>query len=337
MSTIFDVAKLAGVSKSTVSRVINGQDKVKPETRQAVEEAMNKLNYTPSYFAQGIKTGKTKTIAVFVPDITSQYYSHVFRGAEQVALQNGYLAIMLDTAIQSGKEIDYMKEMLKRKIDGVIYHTFQLDPKNNYYFLSMSEKLPIVFMDYGFSDIPNISYVVTEPREATIEAIGHLVKTGRKRIAYTRFPSGITVSSARYEAYKAGLAKYGLEFRPEYTCSFKERLDVTKLGIAGGISINYYLTLKEKPDAILYPNDEMAIGAIKQIRALNLRIPQDFAVVGYDNIPMCEIVSPSLTTIAQPMQQLGQQAAKIVIEKLKGNRIEDRIKLPAKFIIREST
>ncbi|MGI6777820.1 MAG: LacI family DNA-binding transcriptional regulator [Acetivibrionales bacterium] len=337
MANIWDVAKLAGVSKTTVSRVINKNGPVKEETRIAVEDAMKKLNYTPSYFAQSIRTRKTKTIAMLVPDYSNVFYNEMYNGVEEVALKHGYMVMVCNTYKSSTMEINYTKELLKRQVDGIIYNTYKKSIKNINYFFSLSETMPVVFMDHVFTQNSKVSYVVTEGFESSKKAVKYLYEKGCRRIAYIRVPPDISVVNHRYEGYKEGILEYGLKFERElvYQCSSDQiTLPLMEVGVNGA---KYFMSLQNPPDAIMASIDTMAIGAIKYLKSAGYSVPGDVKVIGYDNIDLCTIIEPALTTIAQPIHSLGSEAAKILISKINGEKnIKDQIVFQPEFIIRDS-
>lgn len=339
MATIWDVAKLAGVSKSTVSRVINNNGPVKEHTRIAIEEAMKKLNYTPSYFAQGIRTGKTKTIALLVPDFSNVFYNEMFSGIESIALKYGYMVMICNTDKSASREINYTKELIKRNIDGIIYNTYKRNRKNIDYFLNLSERLPIVFMDNIVPENEQASFVITEGYESSKEAVRYLYDKGCRRIAYIRVPPNISVVNHRYRGYKDALGELGLSLDKDlvYQCADEDEKKLSHIEV-GKSGAEYFMKLKNPPDAIMASIDTMAIGAIKYLKGAGFSVPQDIKVIGYDNINLCEIIEPSLTTIGQPIKKLGSEAAKILISKINGEEnVENQKVFYPKFIIREST
>jgi len=338
VSTILDVAKLAGVSRSTVSRVICGNGPVNFKTRIAVENAIKELNFTPSYFAQGIKTGKTRTIAMMVPDYSNVYYGEMFRGIEKIALQHGYMVMICNTDKSSTREIAYTEELLKRQVDGIIYNTYKQSSKTINYFFELAKRIPMVFMDHLPFNDSSQSYVLTEGFESSRKAVQYLVRKGKKRIGYLRMPPSISVVHHRYAGYKQGLIDAGIE--PDkalvYQCTND---DINKahlqIGYEGAEAL---MKLDNPPDAIMCIVDIMAVGAINYLKKAGYRIPEDVSVIGFDNITLSTIIEPNLTTIAQPTYQIGEEAAKILMSKINGEEIiEDRIVFEPDFIIRQST
>jgi len=338
LSTILDVAKLAGVSRSTVSRVISGNGAVNPKTRKIVEKAIEELNYTPSYFAQGIKTGKTKTIALIVPDYSNVYYGKVFRGVERIALESGYMVMICNTDKSSTRERNYTEELLKRKVDGIIYNTYKKNSTNLEYFFNLAKRMPVVFMDHlPFGD-EKVSYVLTEGYESSKNAVKYLVRTGRKRIGYIRMPPYISVVHHRYAGYKQGLVECGIEPDGDivYQCP-NDEVGKThqEIGYEGAQAL---MSKDNPPDAIMTIVDIMAVGAIQYLKQAGYKVPKDVGVVGFDNLGLSTIIEPNLTTIAQPTERIGEEAAKILIAKINGDdTVDDKIMFEPEFIIRQST
>ncbi|MBN1624139.1 MAG: LacI family DNA-binding transcriptional regulator [Clostridia bacterium] len=338
MSTILDVAKLAGVSRSTVSRVISGNGVVKSETRDKILHAIENLNYSPSYFAQGIKTGKTKMLAMLIPDYSNLYYGEMYRGIEQVALENGYMVMICNTDKSSTRERIYAEELRKREVDGIIYNTYKRNKDNIDYFTKLSKQMPVIFMDYIDDKDIDVPYVLSEGFESSKKAARYLVSKGKRRIGYIRVPPYISVVQHRYEGYKQGLIESGIEPDEElvYQCPDNEvgktHLDV---GFEGAL---FLMNKPNPPDAIMTSTDIMAVGAIKYLNGAGYKIPGDVSVVGFDDIALATIVEPSLTTISQPTRKIGEVAARILLAKINGeNDIEDQIIFEPEFIVRGST
>ncbi len=336
MVTIFDVAKESGVSKSTVSRVLNHEAGVKESTKIAVENAIRRLNYSPSYFAQGIRTGKTMTIAVMVPEYTNVFYNELFRGVEDVALKNGYLVLMCNTERHTTSEMDYTEELLNRNIDGIIYNTYTASDEMLRYMEQLSEKVPVVLMNKIFKDAVNIPYVLTDGYNSTRKAVRYLYDKGKRSFGYLRNSKNISVTEERYLGFKQGLADCGLKFEEQfiYQAKAEKEPDYIKMGCEAA---EYFAGLEKRPEAILSVIDTLAIGCIQQFKKLGIRVPQDINIVGFDNISLSALMVPSLTTISQPIRKIGQKAAEIIIARINGEKIEEQVSYEGELLIREST
>ncbi len=336
MTTILNIAKLAGVSKSTVSRVLNN-GVVSLETRKAVEKVIQETNYSPSYFAQTIRTRKSRTIAMMIPDASNLFYTEMFKAVETVALENEYMVIMCDTQNSSAIEIEYAEKLMKRMIDGLIYCTYTKSEENEKYFVSLSKRKPIVFMDYAFAENTQISYVVTEGYNSVRKVVQHLFDKGRRRIAFIGLPKNTTITLPRFEGYKKGLEDCSLKYDASivYHPDPDPEKSLIDIGFSGA---KHLLDGKKRPDAIMAAADPLAIGVLRYLRDQKVRVPQDISVTGFDNNALCLLVEPHLTTVAQPIKELGTLAAKILLERINGMKyINNRIILDGILEERDST
>lgn len=336
MSTIFDVAKAAGVSKSTVSRVLNGESGVKEETRAMVQKAIRDLKYSPSYLAQGIRTGKTKTIAMVVPEYTNVFYNEMFRGVEDVALEYGYMVFVCNTERSRNSEMEYIREILKRNVDGIIYNTYSNDEKMKSYLKELSGKLPVVFVNRIFTGNEDVAYVYTDGFSSNRKAVHYLYEKGRREIGYIRNTSDISVIEDRYEGYLQGLRDCGLPYKEEYVYRVKQSREPDYI-MLGKEAALYYESLPHRPQALIAAIDTLAIGCVQQFQRDGIRVPQDINMIGFDNIALSSLMQPPLTTISQPIRLMGQKAAEIVIAKIDGKEIEDQIVFDGNLILRETT
>ena len=337
--TIWNVAKLAGVSKSTVSRVMNNGC-ASDDSRKAVYDAIERLNYKPSCFAKNIRTQKSMTIAMMIPDASNLFYTEMYKAVEKVIFEQEYMVILCDTQNSPAYEIKYTEKLLDRKIDGLIYCTYKMNEKTERYFINLSKKLPTVFMDFAFAKFAekeDISLVVTEGFNSTRSAVKFLFNKGRRKIAYINFPNDTQITMPRFEGYVKGLADCGLPFREEfvYFPVPEQELKVLDLGYAGARKL---MGAEEVPDAIMVAADPLAIGALKYFKENKIKIPQDISIIGFDNNDVCTLVEPNLTTIAQPTQELGVRAAQLLLNKLNGLQPkEERIIFEGKLIQRGTT
>lgn len=333
MVTIFDVAKEAGVSKSTVSRVLNNDSGVKPETRELIESAIKKLNYTPSYMAQAIRTKKSHTLALVVPEYTNIFYSEMFKGVEDIAVKNGYLVLVCDTEGKVMSDKEYIDELLKRNIDGIIYNTYHVDDKMISYLNSISESTPVVYMnkmDDGYS------FVCTDGFESTRQAVHFLYEKGKRNIGYVLNTMDISIIEERYLGYLQGIKDVGLDLKEEWTYRAQSSTepDYIKLGYNAA---EYFSSINTRPDAILTATDMLGIGCIKGFKEFGIRVPEDISIVGYDNIFLGELVEPALTTIAQPIREMGRAAAEIILKNIEGIKSKNKVVFQGQLIERKTT
>lgn len=336
MATIWDVAKLAGVSKSTVSRVLNDGG-CSPETKEAVLTAVKKLNYQPSSFARNIRTQKSMTIALMVPDASNLFYTEMFKAIDEVAFAQEYMVTLCDTQNNPEYEIKYAEKLLQHRVDGLIYATYKMDAQSQNYFVNLSKELPVVFVDYAFKHYPDISIVATEGLNSSRDAVRFLYSKGKRHIGYINFPENVEVTKLRYQGYLKGLEDCGLPFSSSlvYFPAPNDSSHVRDLGSSGAD-----ILLKNNPDmdAIMAAADPLAVGAMKRLKKMNVRIPEDVCVVGFDNNEICEIIEPTLTTIAQPIRDVGIASARILFNKINNIKNEqERIFFKGELIQRNSS
>ena len=336
MVTIFDVAKEAGVSKSTVSRVINNDGRVKDKTRAAVEAAIEKLNYSPSFMAQAIRTRKTHTIALMVPEYSNIFYTEMFRGVEDVALKHGYMVLVCNTERHAMSEIEYAQELLKRNIDGIVYNTYRMDDAMAEYLHRVEKKVAVVYMNKAKPGDEDVPHVYTDGLPSTKNAVEYLYKKGHRKIGYVLNSKDISIIEDRFHGYLEGLSACGLEKNEAWIYRVRREYepDYVRLGCDAA---RYFLSLKERPDAILTAIDMIGIGCVKEFHAAGVDIPGEISVIGFDNVFLSELTDPPLTTIGQPIRAMGQAAAEILISMLEGRECERTVVFEGNLIVRGTT
>ena len=290
-------------------------------------EAIEALNYQPNVLGRYLRRMETETVLVVVPDITNPFFSKVLRGIEAVALKHGYQVLLGDTQNDARLEEQYLNVLPQRQVDGMIFLTARIRKE---LMEEMARQFPIVLAcEYlEGTDIPTVSIDnISSARKAT----EHLIRLGHCRIAHLSGPMNIILSRDRLRGYQQALAQHELEA----DAALVQEGDFT-------YESGYHLTLKllaleKPPTAIFAANDEMAIGAIKAVRHRGGRVPDDVAVVGFDDIHMASIFEPSLTTIAQPMFEIGQKAMELLLALIEGTSARRRqLVLPDRLVIRDS-
>jgi LacI family transcriptional regulator len=327
-----DVARLANVSQTTVSLVLNNDQiaSVPPETRQRIREAMEALGYVPDRVARSLRTRRTYTIAGIIPDITNPFYPAFERGIQDVADRHGYDLITYNTDGSAVKEQKVLRSIQQGRVDGAIVVLFHTTARELIALLEMNIaviRLEAAPKRAGALPLDNL-YVDNSAAART--AVGYLIARGHTRIGLIASASG--PGRVRAAGYRQALAEHQLALDDTLI-----RLgDFTAHG--GYLAARELLALVPRPSAIFAANDQMAMGALVAIREAGLRIPDDIAVVGFDNIPTAELVAPPLTTITQFQEQLGQRAAEMLLERLEGRTQEGGrcVEMPYKLIVRES-
>lgn len=331
MPTILDVAVSAGVSKTTVSRYLNGQGPISEETAERIRATISRLQYSPNHFAQGMRTSRTKTIGIVIPDYANPFYPELIKGIEDYARKHGYVTQLSSTHADPASELESLREMVRRHIDGIVFCSYGRAKRDIDYLVEIADRMPVVVMDPLVRKEP-LSYVVTAGRAATREAVSYLVSIGRKRIGYIKGPSKRFATNDRFEGYKDGLVAQGLPYD-------KDLVVEADFSLRSGYAAAEAILRSGMPvDSVMTATDLMAIGAIKAFNHHRVAIPQRIAVVGFDDISLCRIIEPSLTTIAQPIAALGTAAARIIIDAIDSENMEKRqISMKGELIVRKSS
>lgn len=314
-ASIKDVAKEAGVSIATVSRVLNDVDVVNEETKKKVVEAINKLGYRPNIVARSLKTQRTKTIGIVIPDISSQFYPEIVRGAEDVANIYDYNIMLCNTDLDPEKEMEYLRVLKEKMVDGVLYMSTSLE--SNIVDLINNLQIPMVLVETTSRE-GNIPSVTIDNEKAALDGVNYLIKKGNKKIAYIgTHEDAVNASALRYKGYKHALKENGLE------------LD-EKLAYFGGLKAQdgyegiVEILEHEKIDSVFCASDEIAMGAINALRDKGLKVPEDIDVVGFDNIYSSAIFYPKITTIAQPMYDMGSVGMRMLIKIINKQEVENK-------------
>ncbi|RAK18255.1 LacI family transcriptional regulator [Anoxybacillus vitaminiphilus] len=327
MVTISDVAKLANVSTATVSRVLSNSGNVKKETTEKVLEAIQKLNYQPNILARQLRKLETKTILVVVPDITNTFFSKVLRGIEHVAIENDYEVLLGDTGNNVERERGYLDILRQKKADGMILLTARLE---SHLLEEIAGEFPVVLAcEYlEGSTIPTVSIDnISSARKAT----EYLINLGHRRIGFISGPLNVILSRDRLKGFRQAMAQHNIPIESflvqEGDFSFE----------SGYNMMMKFLALDQPPTAVFAANDEMAIGAIKAIKSKGLHVPDDISVVGFDDIKFSSIYEPALTTISQPMFEIGKKAMELLIKLINKDQLEkNQYILEDQLVIRET-
>jgi len=326
------IAELLGISAMTVSRVINNSRNVSPETRQKVLKAIKELKYYPNMLGRALNKGKTNTIGIIIPFTThifsTQYFIELLAGIENFCAKNSY-DLIFQTKGDEEKEIDYKKPYKERKVDGLIIIAPPV--KSEQIKELIDEKIPFVVIDGRLSS-NNISFVDADNIKGAEIAVSHLIELGHKRIGFIAGWDYVSNGKDRFTGYKKALKKYNIEFNEKLV--FKGDFSENK----GYEAVKYFFNLNNPPTAIFAANDLMALGAIRALNSLNLKVPEEVSIVGFDDIPISQYFNPPLTTIRQPIRKMGEKAAEILIKKIKKElNTEEKFIFPIELIIRKTT
>ncbi|GAB3273463.1 LacI family DNA-binding transcriptional regulator [Larkinella harenae] len=332
-TTIIDIAKTLNLSKSTVSRALTGHPNVKAKTREMVLELAAQLDYQRNQLAISLLTNRTQIIGIMVPEFLSYFFPKVIIGAQEVLAQAGYHVIICHSNESYATEVTNTKLLLASRVDGILVsHT--KETRNFEHFKIFERKgIPVVFFNRIVDEL-TVSKVAVDDYEGAYRAVEHLIKTGKRRIAHLSGPDSLLNSRYRLNGYRDALTHHQLPIDPSLIISYDLTLD------KANIYVNHLLNLPQPPDALFAINDPTAIEAIKVIKSRGLRIPEDIAVVGFSDDPISALIEPGLTTVAQPVDEIGRQAATLLLNQLaaEDERPEpELVVLPTELIVRGST
>lgn len=322
---IKEVALAAKVSVATVSRTLALPDVVAPATRRRVHDAIRRMGYTPNAQARNLRTARTNVIVALVPDISNPFFAEVIRGIEQVAHRSRYSVLLGDTQYNRAREQGYADLLSTRQADGLITLLPHI-PK-----ITAAGRLPIVNACEYVSD-RSITSVYVDNVAAAQQATEYLLTLGHRAVAFITGPMNSPISVDRGQGYGNALAGAGIKRNHRLTV---EGDFSAESGIRG---IESLFARGERFTAVFCSNDEMALGALRAVKAHGLCVPQDVSVVGFDDIRFARYSDPPLTTVAQPMGDIGREAMRMLIEILTGADVPARKRiLPTQFIVRGST
>jgi len=330
--TIYDVAKKAGVSIATVSRVLNSSNSVSDKTRILVKRTIEEMNYTPNVIAAAMTKKSTLTLGLLVPDISNPFFSELARGVEDASSDFGFNIIMCNTDYCPDKEASYISLLKQKSIDGFIIASAHYNDSNVISLLE--EKFPLVLLGRDIDDSEDLSLdvVTSDNINGGYIATKHLIELGHKKILCLLGPSSIKVNHERERGYLQAMKEANLEVLPEAIeyGEFKAEFGYKK-------TLEIYES-PYKPTAIFAANDLTATGVIRALKHFDLSVPQDVSVVGYDNTMLASMIDPPLTTVNQQMRKMGYHATKLLIKGIKGEReIGEKVIFDIDLVIRKST
>ncbi|MCX7796190.1 MAG: LacI family transcriptional regulator [bacterium] len=325
--SIIDVAKKAGVSPATVSRVLNKTARVSPELTKKVLIAVNELNYVPDPFAHGLKTKRTRSIGLIISDITNPFFPELARGVEDYVSSMGYSLILCNTDAKPENEKRYVELLLNKGIDGLMFTSLRIG--EDVIKSLLNDEVPCVLVGRKPENIEGLVYVVTDNYKGGCIAGEYLLNLGHKRFVHISGPLDNSAGRERLAGFIDTLKKYKVK---EENIIIIES-DFTMEG--GYKSAEETLNLKPLPTAIFFANDAMAIGALQKFWEEKIDIPEVFSIVGFDNIKVSSLVAPPLTTISQEIYKIGQLSAGEMIKIIEGEKGEPII-LEPKLIERRS-
>jgi LacI family transcriptional regulator len=328
--TISDVARHAGVSSMTVSRVINESARVSPETRRRVEDAIAELGYVPSRLARGLIRKRTGTLAVIVPDVANPFFTLIVRGAEDVARRSGYRVLLCDTRADLELEREVIEELIAHRVEGIVIAPVSDRSKPHLRRLA-SFGVPFVLVDRTVPGV-DCDVVLGDSAAGARRLVEHLLGLGHRRIGLVIESDEVSTARDRHRGYLDALTAGGVPADAELVV----RSTVDPEGGFAGMS--RLLELVEPPTAVFTVNNLVAVGAIDAARAQGLEVPADLALVCFDDIDYATRLYPFLTVMMQPAETFGTLGTQLLLERLDGRASERSrlVVLPAEFVVRRS-
>ena len=325
-ATLLDIAEKANVSKTTVSMVLNNKKiSVSDATRQKINDAVKELNYIPNTVARSLSTRKTETIGIVLPDIENPFFSEMARAIEDTAGKLNYNIMFCNSDNNQDKEEKYVRLLISKLVDGVIFVSGGKSEQN----LQMLENnnIPFVIVDRYIESSKEYNGVFCDNEEGIRLGVEYLYKNNKKKIAFVTGSQKLKVAKLRLRAFEEvtkdlNIYNEHLIFQSEFT-------------INGGMkATEEIINSSNTVDAIFYSSDVMALGGFKLLTRKGYKIPEDIAIMGYDNINISDLVEPELTTVAQPIYDMGKEACELLVGLIDGSRKEELVILKPKLVIR---
>lgn len=331
--TIADIAREAGVSRATVSGVLNDNPNVATKTKERVQGIIEKYGYRPNATARALALRTTGMIGLIVKDISNPLYSKIALGVEEICDQAGYSVVMGNTHKKWEREVEYANLLKNRRVDGLIIFPLQKNTDVQHLQELKDADLPFVLL----ADVPGINtdLVRADDESGAFEAAEHLIQLGCQKLAYISGPKEFHASDRRLQGFKKALEKHNIPFNDDCTFQSGWRMED---GYATGLKI--VANANVQPEGIFCYNDPVAIGLMRALLENGRRIPEDIALVGFDDDDVSAYIQPGLTTVAQPAQEIGRKAAQLLFERIqaKGNaQSPERIYLKTELVIRGSS
>jgi LacI family transcriptional regulator len=328
-----DVARLAGVSRATVSYVINersgGRIKISEETRQRVWAAVKELGYQPNVLARSLRRGETNTIGVIVPDSANPFFAEVARGIEDTGFEQGYSVILCNSDGDLDKELLYTSVLAEKQVDGILFVAAGESAENIR--ALQARRIPVVVVDRAIPDT-DVDSVLTRNARGGWLATRHLIDLGHRCIGCIVGPSDLTPSAERVTGYQQALGEAGIHVDETLIAKGDFQFE------SGHRAMRQFLAMRDPPTAIFACNDLMAVGAIGVAVEMGWMVPADLSVVGFDDVRLASFGNPPLTTVVQPKYEMGVMAATMLLERMRDPEMPPRRRLlDTSLLIRKTT
>lgn len=312
----------------TVSRVINGDAPVRETTRRRVQAAIEALHYRPNAVARSLVTRRTMTLGLLIADVTNPFFPEVVRGVEDASKAAGYTVLLGNTDEDPAQEERYLILMQERQVDGLVLSGSRVDEG---VLKAVADSGPWMVLINREVHHPRILSILVDNADATAQATAFLIRRGHRRIAYLLGPSRAEAAQLRYEGYRRALREHGLPILPAYVVQEIPRME------GGRRAMRRLLALPSPPTAVVAYNDLMAIGAMEVVQEAGRRVPEDVAIVGFDDIILAAYTIPPLTTVRVPKYQMGYKAADALIDAIRsGQASNEVVRFQAEMVVRGS-
>lgn len=327
--TIYDVAREANVSMATVSRVVNGNPNVKPTTRKKVLATIERLGYRPNAVARGLASKKTTTVGAIIPDISSIFFAELARGIEDIATMYKYNIILSNSDQNKDKELQLINTMYEKQVDGILFMGGTITEDHVKQFESSS--VPVV-LAATYDETNTIPSVNIDYEQAAFEATKFLLDKENKAVAFISGAIDTTISKQKYAGYQRAFKESDISLNEEFVVKGEYTYD------SGIEAFDELFALENKPTAIFVSSDEMALGVIHGAQDKGLTVPDDLEVFGFDNTRLASMVRPTLSTIVQPMYDIGAVAMRLLTKYMNNEEVvEKKVVLPHRIVERNST
>ncbi|MCD5323890.1 MULTISPECIES: catabolite control protein A [Pontibacillus] len=327
--TIYDVAREANVSMATVSRVVNGNPNVKPATRKKVLDAIERLGYRPNAVARGLASKKTTTVGVIIPDISSIFFAELARGIEDIATMYNYNIILSNSDQNKEKELHLINSMLGKQVDGLVFMGGKITEDHVREFQNASVPVVLAATVDETNKVPsvNINY-----EEAAYEATKTLFGHGNEHVAFISGPLETNINDQKLAGYYRAIEEEGKSYGDRYVIRGDYTYD------SGIEALEQLINMEERPSAVFVASDEMALGVIHGAQDKGLRVPEDVEVFGFDNTRLATMVRPTLSTVVQPMYDIGAVSMRLLTKYMNNEKVEEQnVILPHRNVERNST
>ncbi|SDY61491.1 LacI family DNA-binding transcriptional regulator [Hymenobacter psychrophilus] len=330
-ATIKDIARELGVSITTVSRAMRDFPDVNPQTRQAVLDMARQLDYQPNQVALSLVTSHTNSIGVIVPNL-DYFFATAVRGIDELAIEAGYTVLTCQSNESYGREITNTQRLMNGRVDGLIVSLSSETSNVDHFRRLLQRSVPMVFFDRVGTDL-EATKVMLDNYDGAVQAVSHLYEQGCRRIAYLAGPASLSISNQRKKGYLGTLEKYGLSVREELIvhCPF-DQAHAYRATLA-------LLDGPERPDAIFAISDRIAVGALLALRERGVAVPEEVALVGFNDEPVAALLTPALSSVGQPAFEMGRLAAQLFIEQMNSDELmpPKTELLKPRLVVRESS